>query len=54
MERVERMLRITLRDKVKEMNQEGVPTQLKDLYIQGFTECMEKVAETLKEMSIEE
>ena len=49
MERVERLLRIMLRDKVKEMNREGVPAELKDLYIQGFTECMGKVAEAFKE-----
>ena len=49
MEKVERLLRIMLRDKVKEMNQEGVPTELKDLYIQGFTDCMEKVTDTFKE-----
>ena len=49
MEKVERVLRIMLRDKVKEMNREGVPTELKDLYIQGFTECMKKVMDTFKE-----
>ena len=48
MEKVERLLRIMLRDKIKEMNREGVPAELKDLYIQGFTDCMEKVTETLK------
>ena len=48
MEKVERLLRIMLRDKIKEMNREGVPAELKDIYIQGFTDCMEKVTETLK------
>ena len=48
MERVERILRIMLKEKVKEMNREGIPAELKDLYIQGFTDCMEKVIETLK------
>ena len=38
-----------LREKVKEMNREGTPTELKELYIQGFTDCMEKVTETFKE-----
>lgn len=49
MERVERLLRIMLRDKIKEMHREDIPTELKDLYIQGFTDCMEKVTEALKE-----
>jgi hypothetical protein len=48
MERVERLLRIMLRDKVKEMNQEGTPTEEKELYIKGFTDCMEKVIEAFK------
>lgn len=48
MERVERLLKIMLRDKIKEMNREGVPTELKDIYIQGFTECMLKATEALK------
>ena len=48
MERVERLLRIMLREKIKAMSQEGVPAELKDIYIQGFTECMLKVTETLK------
>lgn len=47
-ERVERLLRIMLRDKIKELNREGIPTELKDSYIQGFTDCMEKVTEILK------
>ena len=49
MERVERLLRIMLRDKIKEMNREGTPIEEKELYIKGFTDCMEKVTETLKE-----
>ena len=49
MERVERLLRIMLRDKIKEMNEEGAPIELKELYIKGFTDCMEKVTDTFKE-----
>ena len=48
MERVERLLRIALRDKIKEMNREGTPIEEKELYIKGFTDCMEKVIDTLK------
>ena len=48
MERVERLLRIMLRDKIKQMNQEGTPIEEKELYIKGFTDCMEKVTEALK------
>lgn len=48
MERVERLLRIMLKNKIKEMNQEGTPIEEKELYIKGFTDCMEKVTETLK------
>lgn len=48
-ERIERLLRIMLRDKIKEMNREGTPTELKELYIKGFTDCMEKVIDTIKE-----
>ena len=47
-ERIERMLRIILRDKIKEMNREGIPAEEKELYIKGFTECMRKVTEALK------
>ena len=48
MERIERILRIMLRDKIKEMNREGTPIELKEIYIKGFTDCMLKVTETLK------
>ena len=49
MERIERILRIMLRDKIKEMNREGTPIELKEIYIKGFTDCMEKVIDTFKE-----
>lgn len=48
-ERVERILRIMLRDKIKEMNQEGTPIELKEVYIKGFTDCMERVTKAFKE-----
>ena len=47
-ERVERLLRITLRNCIKQMNQEGTPIEEKELYIKGFTDCMLKVIEALK------
>ena len=33
MEKVERLLRIMLRDKIKEMNREGIPAEEKEFYI---------------------
>ena len=48
-ERIERILRIMLRNKIKEMNEENIPIELKEIYIKGFTDCMEKITDTFKE-----